>query len=165
LDIGYICGGKLYEPIKEFVAQSQSNQATWGRYEQGRQVWQYLEFGTRCGNWKRFRRALFCRPLYEDAQMLLPFARPDTVLVTNLGMGQGIDVALVKAGYGQLLQAQEIIAGCHGRGGDELVHRALKDFGFEQLPFKRFAPNAAFYYTLLVSFFFLRELQASEKMH
>ena len=153
LGIGYICGGKLYAPIKEFVAQSQSNQATWGRYEQGRQVWQYLEFGTRCGNWKQFRRALFCRPLYEDAQMLLPFARPDTVLVTNLGMGQGIDAALVKAGYGQLLQGQGIIASYHGRGGDELVHRALKDFGFEQLPFKRFAPNAAFYYTMLVSFF------------
>ena len=153
LGIGYICGGKLYKPIKEFVTQSQSNQAIWGRYEQGRQVWQYLEFGTRCGNWKRFRRALFCRPLYEDAQMLLPFARPDTVLVTNLGMGQGIDAALVKAGYGQWLQAQGIIAGYHGRGGDELVHRALKDFGFEELPFKRFAPNAAFYYTMLVSFF------------
>ena len=87
LGIGYICGGKLYEPIKQFVTQSQSNQAIWGRYEQGRQVWQYLEFGTKCGNWTRFRRALFCRPLYEDAQMLLPFARPDTVLVTNLGMG------------------------------------------------------------------------------
>ena len=33
------------------------------------------------------------------------------------------------------------------------MHRAFKDFGFEQLPFKRFAPNAAFYYTMLVSFF------------
>jgi hypothetical protein len=36
---------------------------------------------------------------------------------------------------------------------DELVHRALKDFGFEELPFKRFAPNAAFYYMMLLSFF------------
>ena len=62
LGIGYICGGKLYEPIKEFVAQSQSNQAVWGRYEQGRQVWQYLEFGTRCGNWKRFQSCLFSQP-------------------------------------------------------------------------------------------------------
>lgn len=153
LEIGYICGGKLYESVKEFVEQSQLNEAVWSRYEQGRQVWQYLEFGTRCGNWKRFRRSLFCRPLYEDGQMLLPFARPDTVLVTNLGMGQAIDAALVKAGYGHWLEAQAIIAGYHGRGSDELVHRALKDFGFEELPFKRFAPNAAFYYTMLVSFF------------
>ena len=91
LGIGYICGGKLYKPIKAFVAQSRSDEAAWGRYEQGRQVWQYLEFGSKCQNWKRFRRALFCRPLYEDGQMLLSFARPDTVLVTNLGMGQAID--------------------------------------------------------------------------
>jgi hypothetical protein len=41
----------------------------------------------------------------------------------------------------------------HGRGGDELVHRALKDFATEALPFKRFAPNAAFYYTVLLAFF------------
>lgn len=153
LGIGYICGGRLYKPVKEFLGQSQRNEAAWGRYEQGRQVWQYLEFGTRCDNWKRFRRALFCRPLYEDSQMLLPFARPDTVLVTNLGMGQGIDAALIKARCVQWLEAQGIIAAYHGRGSDELVHRALKDFGFEQLPFKRFAPNAAFYYTMLVSFF------------
>jgi hypothetical protein len=153
LGIGYICAGKLYKPVKAFVGQSQLNETAWSRYEQGRQVWQYLEFGTRCGNWKRFRRALFCRPLYEDAQMLLPFARPDTVLVTNLGMGQAIDAALVKAGHGHWFGAQAVIAGYHGRGSDELVHRALKDFGFEELPFKRFAPNAAFYYTMLVSFF------------
>nr|WP_123290854.1 transposase [Desulfosoma caldarium] len=153
LSIGYICGGKLYEPVKEFVAQSQRSQAAWGRYKQGSQVWQYLELGTRCGRWKSFRRALFCRPLYQDAQMVLPFARPDTVVVTNLGMGQAIDVALTKAGHDQWLQGQGIIAGDHGRGSEELVHRALKDFGFEQLPFKRFAPNATFFDTMLVAFF------------
>lgn len=41
----------------------------------------------------------------------------------------------------------------HGRGRDELVHRALKDFGFEQLPFQRFMPNTAFYYVLAITFF------------
>ncbi|RMG68730.1 MAG: IS1380 family transposase, partial [Bacteroidetes bacterium] len=153
LGIGYICGGKLLAPIKEYVGQSIASEAQWGRYEQGRQSWEYLEFGSRCRSWKRFRRALFCRPLYEDRQMLLSFARPETVLITNLGMGQGIDDALLAAGYGHWLEANTIIAAYHGRGNDELVHRALKDFGFEQLPFKRFAPNAALYYTMLVSFF------------
>jgi len=33
------------------------------------------------------------------------------------------------------------------------VHRALKDFATEALPFQRFAANAAFYYTMLVAFF------------
>jgi hypothetical protein len=151
LKIGYICAGKLYEPVKNYARSARTGQ--WGRYEQGRQVWQYLDFGSRCKSWKRFRRAIFCRPLYEDAQMLLSFARPDTVLYTNLGMGEAVDARLLEAGRSDLLRPQAIIAAYHGRGSDELVHRALKDFGFEQLPFKRFAPNAAFYYTMLVAFF------------
>jgi hypothetical protein len=151
LKIGYICAGKLYEPVKNYAQSAQPGQ--WGRCEQGRQVWQYLDFGSRCESWKRFRRAIFCRPLYEDAQMLLSFARPDTVLYTNLGMGKAVDARLLEAGRSDLLQPQAIIAAYHGRGSDELVHRALKDFGFEQLPFKRFAPNAALYYTMLVAFF------------
>jgi hypothetical protein len=151
LGIGYICGGKLYKPIKEYVSRSGSE--NWSRYEQGRQVWQYLEFGSKCQNWKRFRRTIFCRPLYEDSQMLLEFARPDTVLVTNLGMGGAIDQALETVGAEHWMHPETIIAGYHGRGSDELVHRALKDFGFEQMPFKRFSANAAFYYTMLVAFF------------
>ena len=39
------------------------------------------------------------------------------------------------------------------RGRDELVNRGLKDFGCEQLPFAKFAPNAAFYYLMAISFF------------
>jgi len=151
LRIGYICGGRLYESVKEYVNHADPLQ--WRRYEGGRQVWQYLEFGNRCENWDRFLRTLFCRPLYEDDQMLLTFARPDTVLYTNLGMGQAVDRALKDAGHGHLIQPQQIVATYHGRGNDELVHRGLKDFGFEQMPFKRFAPNAAFYYAMLVSFF------------
>ena len=149
LDIGYICGGRLYESIQEYVKHA----SDWRRYDRGGQVWQYVEFGNRCKTWKKFYRTVFCRPLYEDKQMLLCFARPDTVLYTNLGMGQAIDEALRDTGHTHLTHAQEIIATYHGRGNDELVHRALKDFGFEQLPFKRFAANAAFYYTMLVSFF------------
>jgi len=60
---------------------------------------------------------------------------------------------LAAAGRQHYLEAEGIIAGYHGRGADELVHRGLKDFGFEELPFLRFAPNAALYYTMLVAFF------------
>jgi len=85
--------------------------------------------------------------------MLLSFARPDTLLYTNLGLGHTVDDALAESGRIDLTTPQEIITAYHGRGTDELVHRALKDFAFEQLPFKRFAPNTAFYYTMLVAFF------------
>ena len=40
-----------------------------------------------------------------------------------------------------------------GMDTDELVHRGLKDFGFEELPFLRLAPNAALSYTTLAAFF------------
>jgi hypothetical protein len=85
--------------------------------------------------------------------MLLSFARPDTILYTNLGMGQPVDQWLTEAGRSELTEPKAIIGIYHGRGSDELVYRGLKVFGFEQLPFKRFAPNAAFYYTMLVAFF------------
>jgi hypothetical protein len=151
LQIGYICGGKLYDDIGAFVANC--NKPLWGRYENKRQVWDYVEFGDRRGNWKIFRRALYCRPVYEDEQMLFRFARPDTVLYTNLGMGGVIDEQLCRSGEEKLMTPRGIIEAYHGRGCDELVHRALKDFRDEELPFKRFHQNAAFYYTMLIGFF------------
>ena len=105
------------------------------------------------GSWKQFRRALFCRPLYQDTQRLLEFARPDQILYTNLGCGSPLDEQLREAGLGHWLKAEAILEGYHERGKDELVHRALKDFASQTLPFKRFSANAAFYYTLLVAFF------------
>jgi len=151
LQIGYICGGKLYDDIGAFVADC--DKSLWGRYENKRQVWDYVEFGDRRGNWKIFRRALYCRPVYEDEQMLFRFARPDTVLYTNLGRGGVIDQQLCRSGEDNLMTPRGIIEAYHGRGCDELVHRALKDFRDEELPFKRFHQNAAFYYTMLIGFF------------
>jgi len=151
LQIGYICGGKLYDEIGVMV--SNSDKSVWGRYENENQVWDYVEFGDRRGSWKTFRRCIFCRPFYEDKQMLFKFARPDTVIYTNLGMGATIDEQLRKVGMEELLAPQAMIEIYHGRGCDELVHRALKDFSSEQLPFKRFHQNAAFYYTMVIAFF------------
>ena len=151
LGVGYICTGKLYDDIKAFAAQAPA--CIWSEYKRPDQVWRYLEFGNRRGNWKKIRRALLIRPLAEDGQWLLEFARPDTILYTNLGMGEHIDVLLEAAGLSEWTEAHHVIRLHHSRGADELVHRALKEFGNEALPFKRFAPNAAFYYTMAVAFF------------
>jgi len=53
---------------------------------------------------------------------------------------------------------------CHSygqrqRGSDELANRALKDFGNEQLPFKRFSPNAAWYYSMLPGHFLMESFK------
>ena len=149
--IGYICGGRVYEELQALAEQAETGQ--WQQYRNGRQVWDYLELGDRRGTWKTFRRAVLCRPVTENRQRLLSYVRPLSIFYTNLGMGQAIDQRLTAAGREHYLEAAGLIAGYHGRGADELVHRGLKDFGFEELPFLRFAPNAALYYTMLVAFF------------
>ncbi len=151
LEIGYICCGKLYGDITEYVASLLPD--TWSRYQKGQSAWDFVEFGDRRKSWNMFRRAIFCRPLCEDRQYLLEFARPDTVLYTNLGRAEPIDDRLAACGRLDLVKPEAIIETYHGRGSDELIHRALKDFSAQELPFKRFAPNAAFYYTMLVAFF------------
>jgi Transposase DDE domain group 1 len=144
--VGYICGGKLYDDIKTVVAAVEA--ADWSRLERPGQIWQYIEWADRRGKWKRFRRVIYSRPLYENRQMLLDFARPDNLIYTNLGMGSRLDEGLDP----QWLSAAGILAAYQERGSDELVHRAFKDFGFEQLPFQRFVANAAFYYVMMLSF-------------
>jgi hypothetical protein len=150
LKIGYICGGRVYEELKTLAEKAQTGQ--WQHYRNQRQVWDYLELGDRRRTWKRFRRAFLCRPVAEGRQWLLDYVRPLSILYNNLGMGQTIDARLAAVGQNHHLEAEGIIASYHGRGADELVHRGLKDFGFEELPFLRFAPNAALYYTMVVAF-------------
>ena len=59
---------------------------------------------------------------------------------------------LKNAGLEHYLDMKNIVEMAHQRGADELVHRGIKDFGTEQLPFKRFESNTAFFYIMLVSF-------------
>lgn len=152
LGVGYICGGKMYKDVKEFA----SGTTDWKRFTapDKKDMWEYTEFGSKRDNWNRFRRAIYCRLLNEGSQLRLPGTGPDTVIITNLGLGGRIDELLEKAGLtSKYLSASSIVAGYHVRGSDELVNRALKDFGHEQLPFTRFTPNAAWYYMLLISLF------------
>jgi hypothetical protein len=151
LGVGYVTSGKLYDDIKETVRHR--DDGAWRQYQTKEQVWDYVEFSDRRGSWKKSRRAIFCRPRQEGAQLLLEFARPDTILYTNLGVGEAIDEQLTRAGQTGKMTAEGVIALAHGRGCDELVHRGFKDFGHEELPFKRFAPNAAYYYLMAVAFF------------
>lgn len=153
LGIGFICSGKLLDDITDLARGTHTS--AWSRYDNGHQLWEYFEFGDRRTSWKKheWRRAFYTRPVYENQQRLLEFARPDHVIYTNLGQDGPIDALLEAAGRADWTRPERIIEEHHGRGRDELVHRALKDFRAEQLPFKSFQANAAFYYTTLVAFF------------
>ncbi len=83
----------------------------------------------------------------------MDFARPDNVIVTNIGVNPTVLINCSTREQRRLITAEAIIESHHMRGADELPHRGLKDFGFEELPFKRFAANSAVYYCMLISFF------------
>jgi hypothetical protein len=149
LGIFYICGARITEAVREFIkAQAEHS---FGQVKKKKQVWRLLEFGFKYGSWKKFRRFIFSQPLYENRQMLLDFARAETLLVTNIRPDTVFPE--MPEDLQELLNPNNVIIRYHARGANELIHRSFKDFGFEQMPFKRFVPNAALYYTMLVSFF------------
>jgi hypothetical protein len=84
---------------------------------------------------------------------------PDVAIIIRMDSGffdQKIFGLCERPGVGYLyLKADSIVACYHERGSDELANRALKDFGHEQLPFKRFNPNAAWYYSMLLGHFLM----------
>ncbi len=155
LGVGYICGGRLYDGI----CQKAREQEDWQTYENDHQKWRLFELEDQREVWDVSRRAIFSQPVSEDRQQLLDFARPDTVLYTNLGRCEPIDTLLNEAGHGDWQKPIQILGLYHERGRDELVHRAMKDFADEKLPFKRFGPNMAYYFTMLVAFFLFEAFQ------
>ncbi len=151
LNIAFIASGKIYSSVKDFA--SNVPEANWKSCENKKQRWNFLEFGFRCDKWKQFYRAFYTHCLYEGDQMLLEFARPDNVIITNIGINDKALENCTEERKQYWLRPDTIIESYHQCGADELVHRGLKDFGFEQLPFKRFGHNSAFYYCMLISFF------------
>lgn len=151
MGVAFIASGKMYAGVKAQAAAA--DEGHWRRFDNGRQAWQSLEFGFRCDGWPRFYRAFYTRPEYDGDQRTFDFARPDNVIITNLGVN---DTPFAKADAktrAHWKNPETIIHAHHMRGADELPHRGLKDFGFEQLPFKRFGPNTAFYYCMVIAFF------------
>jgi hypothetical protein len=151
LGIGFLATGKVYDAIKEQVQAIPRKK--WKEYDNERQVWSYARFSYQCESWKKAYRALYTRPQYEDQQRLLEFARPDNIILTNLVSGESVLERMPRNLREYWEDDATLIYHHHQRGADELPHRGLKEFGSEQLPFKRFAANQAYYYLMLVSFF------------
>ncbi len=152
LGVGFVCSGKMYEDVKTAVAAIPAKQ--WQDFRAEKQTWQYAEWSYQAGSWKKAYRAIYTRLVDDETgQGVLEFARPDNVIVTNLQEKSAALKHCSKAQVRELSCAATIIASHHQRGADELPHRGIKDFGTQQLPFKRFAPNAAYYYLMVVGYF------------
>jgi len=152
LKIGYIITGKMYKDIRNYIEKISIN--NYKEFKNGG-IWQYLEFGNKLKSWEKIRRAIFTRLTTEkNGQLVLDFARPNTILYTNIGQDSSITEQLIKAGQEDLLTANSIIALAHKRGKDELIHRSIKELATkEQLPFKHMNMNRAYYYLLAISHF------------
>ncbi len=152
LKIGYIITGKIYEDIKNYIEKIPANQY---KKFKSNGIWNYVEFGNKLKTWNKFRRAIFTTlETEENGQMILEFARPDTILYTNIGQDTKFIEQLKKADREDLITADSIISLAHQRGKDELIHRSIKELATkEQLPFKQMGMNRAYYYLLVISHF------------
>jgi len=150
LGIHYVCAGKLYDDIKEYVKKLPVE-----NYKLHNQSWNYVEFGNRLKSWDNFRRCIFTiTETEENGQLNFEFARPDTVLYTNIGQNKKLDEKLIQAGGDEYLEAEKIIELNHRRGKGELVHRSEKEFATkEQFPFEKIGMNRAFYYFMIIAHF------------
>jgi hypothetical protein len=153
LRINYICTGKLYADIKDYLTGCAS--ANYSDYQKWKTVWKYIEFGNKLKNWKKMRRCIFTTMTTdENGQIYLQFARPDNIIYTNLGADKRLDERLLESGGEEYISASGIIGLSHQRGKDELIHRSLKEFATkEQLPFEKMYMNRAYYYFMVLSHF------------
>ncbi len=147
-NVGFICSGRLTPALKEFAQQ----QVAWRQLDTGKQCYDFFEFGTKCKAWKDFYRAVYLRKQYENDQKVLECTRSETVIITNMGADRGLFNAVPEQVRERLFRVEELVKGHHRKGAEELTHRALKDFGFEQLPFKNYGANMTFYYMMVISF-------------
>lgn len=151
LNVIFVATGKIYNWVKERVLEPAKED--WKEYDNGHQAWKWVEIKYKCNSWEEEYRGFYTHPVIEGDQHLFDFARPDTVIITNLGRNDKILQNCTRERQQYWLSPENIIHSHHMRGADELPHRGLKDFGFEQMPFKRFGPNTAFYYCMVIGFF------------
>jgi hypothetical protein len=156
LGIFYIFGARITDAVRKVVTSLTKD--NFGELKKEKQTWRFAESGFIYGTWDIFRRFIFCQPEYKDGQMLLPFDRAETLIVTNIRYDTVTDD--MPEEMIRLTDTAEIVALYHSRGAAELVFRSLKDFGFEEMPFKRFVPNAALYYMMLIAFFLFEAFKA-----
>jgi len=150
LKINYVVTGKLFKYIMTDIKRIPKK--LFGRYEHNG-FWKYIEVRAQYKSWNRFRRAVFTSLVADDSgQTKLDFMRINSIIITNIGMDEKLNQQLKATGIGHYTDIEEIIRISHNRGRDELVHRSLKELATkEQLPFKRFEMNEAFYYLQVIT--------------
>lgn len=153
LYVHYITTGKLYADVKDYVDALAGE--SFGAITKQKVLWHYTEFASKLKSWTKFRRCIFTH-LYRDGsgQYMMNFGKPDNIIYTNIGNCPIADERLRQAGGGHYFEAETIVRKSHERGADELIHRSIKELATkEQLPFKSFGMNRAYYFMLVITHF------------
>jgi hypothetical protein len=152
-NVGYLCGGKLSESLIN-TAYAIPEWQTFTKRKNGKTQWKYVAFPNTFSKSKQERRVFYSRLFAKhDGQLYVELdgIGDDHCFITNIGLGETIDQLLKEGNQEHLVDdADNLFDLYHGRGADELANRALKDFGHEQLPFKHFHANEAWYYLMVL---------------
>jgi len=148
-----IITNKLYEDTREYARDL--SPAGFSLVRKDKTSWMITEFGNRLKSWSRFRRSIYTKLQAEqDGQYILESSRPESIITTNIGMCRMADDRMRRTCGEKYFKAEEIVRLSHSRGADELIHRSLKELATrEQLPFKAFGMNQAYYYLLVIVHF------------
>ena len=171
LNIHWVSTATKYPTVKESIVElreanqelvDNKEQALFGSYANGNQVWGYVEFGSKLKTWDKFRRCVYTElSTKKDGQYLLDFHKSDSVIYTNIGINPELDEKLIGTSAQEYFSAEGLIKFSHSKGKGELVHRSLKEFATkEQLPFEKFGMNMVYYYLLVISHFLFETYKA-----
>ncbi|MBI9069313.1 MAG: transposase [Salinivirgaceae bacterium] len=153
LHIHYITTSRLYKDVRNYAELIKTD--AYGEFTNGKVVWRYFEFANKLTSWKKFRRSIFTTlSCDEQGQYLMGIDKTDCLIYTNIGNNKIADERLRAAGGENFFETSAIIQLSHKRGADELIHRSIKEMATkEQLPFKKFGMNRAYYFLLVISHF------------
>lgn len=140
----FICSGKKYKAIKEAVESTETGD--WKLFQGKNATYKYYEFNSKCDTWDKSYRTIYTYLFSEsDNQCIFNFGEAENVIYTNINKKNKL---LPK----DLVTAKGIISSCQSRGANELAHRGIKEFGIEQMPFKNFYSNYAFYAIMVICY-------------
>jgi len=153
IGIHYITTSKIYADVKDHVKDLPAD--NFGELKKNKAIWGFVEFGNKLKSWTKFRRCIFTKlKRNEGGQYVMDFSKPDNVIYTNIGNCKKADDKLRAAGGEAYFETKAIIQLSHARGADELIHRSIKELATkEQLPFKSFGMNRAYYFMLVITHF------------
>ncbi len=91
-------------------------------YYKHKQVWDYIEFGSKLKSWGRFRRSVYTElSANKDGKLSLDFHKSDNTIYTNIGIEPQLGKKLKETNAEEYFTAEGLIKFSHSKGQGELA--------------------------------------------